>query len=181
MTRRVLAGVALLFVMPMLNAASSTTLGSDDATRCYQESRLVVSEAGLEFCNRAIVRGELTRRDLAATYSNRGIINANLGRFTDALADHNKAISLAPDLAEAYINRGNTYYQTRDFDLAVADYDKAAAMEAEPRHVPYYNKALTLIKMKRLDEAKAAFKEALVFLPDSRKIKSQLEQLDNYR
>lgn len=160
------------------NAASSTVLGSTDSLRCFEESRLVLGEHGLDFCDRAIEKGSLTRRDLGATYSNRGIIHANNGKFSLALADHNKAISLLPQMGQAYINRGNTHFQMRDFESAISDYEKAVELEAEPRHIPYYNMALALLQMKRIGEARVAFEQALQYSPGSTKIIRQLEDLE---
>ena len=139
------------------------------------------SEAGLEVCNRAIQQGDLTIHDLAATYSNRGIIYANNGRFKKALADHDKAIELAPDLGQAYINRGNVYYHTRDYEQAINDYDRAIALGATPAEVPWYNKALALIKLRRDKEAKAALEEALKLAPESVKIKRRLSEMSELK
>ena len=160
------------------NAAASTVLGSTDSLRCFEESRLVLGQQGLAFCDRAIEKGSLTRRDLGATYSNRGIIHANNGKFSLALSDHNRAISLLPEMGQAYINRGNTHFQMRDFKSAISDYEKAVELEAEPRHIPYYNMALTLLQLKRIGEARAALEKSLAYSPGSTKIKRQLEDLE---
>lgn len=159
-------------------AAATTTMGSTDARRCFDESRLPLSEQGIVYCDRAINAKQLTRRDLAATYSNRGIIYANNGKYQAAIKDHDHAIELTPTLAEAYINRGNVYYHTHDYDRALADYSQAADLGASPSHVPYYNRALTLIKMKRKDEARASLEQALERSPDSKKIKKQMAALE---
>ncbi|MEX0943407.1 MAG: tetratricopeptide repeat protein [Pseudomonadales bacterium] len=172
--------LALALVPPhFAYSAASTTLGSSDASRCFQESQFALSDTGIEYCNRAIASGNLTRRDLAATYSNRGIIYSNIGKYQNALADHNKAIEIMPDLAEAYINRGNVYYHTHDYALALSDYETASSKGARPAHTPYYNKALTLIRLNRKDDAKAAFENALEHSPESTKIKQQLAELDS--
>ncbi|MDZ7685320.1 MAG: tetratricopeptide repeat protein [Gammaproteobacteria bacterium] len=50
----------------------------------------------------AIRNDDLTRRDLAATLSNRGIILSANGKYREALKDHNRAIELAPSLAPCH-------------------------------------------------------------------------------
>ncbi len=158
-------------------AASSTTLGSTDAQRCFDESRLPLSDYGLTYCDTAIKKGDLTRRDLAATLSNRGIILARNGRYTEALMDHERAIATLPDMAELYINRGNAHYHTLDYASALADYQKAADLGASPLHTPWYNMGLTYMRLQQTDEAKQAFERALESSPGSEKIRSQLESL----
>jgi len=154
--------------------AVTTTLGASDAVLCFQESRILLSSRGLQHCNRAIKQGDLTKRDLAATYSNRGIILSNSGHYERAIRDHNKAISLKPDLAQAYINRGNVYHHLSRFEEALNDYQKAMQLANGPRHIPYYNSGLTLLRLNRKEEAISAFERALEFAPDSANIKKKL-------
>lgn len=171
-----------LFVLGLLwpaslVAASSTTIGATDAQRCFDESRLPLSDYGLTYCDNAIKKGDLTRRDLAATLSNRGIILARIGRYSEALQDHEKAIATLPNLAELYINRGNAYYHTLDYASALEDYRRAADLEAHPRHTPWYNMGLTHMRLRQLEEARQAFERALELSPGSDKIRAQLESL----
>jgi len=169
----------LLAMVPLQGSSStSTVLGTTEAMRCYQQSQLVLDMQGISDCDRAITEGELTKRDLAATYSNRGLIYAGNGELEKALADHNKAIEILPTLGQAYINRGNVYHHMQRYEAALADYRKAIALEVSPRHVPWYNTGLTLLKLKRFDEALAAFRKALPFAPDSRQIKDKIEVLE---
>ncbi len=170
----------LILVLPAaLQAASSSSLGPSDAMRCFEESRLPLSSSGLKYCDDALRHGDLTRRDQAATYSNRGIILSNNGKLQAALEDHNRAIEIMPALGQAYVNRGNTHYHMRDFEAAIADFDRAIALGATPGQVCRYNKALALLKLGRKDEARASLQAALEFAPDSSKIKNRLEELEN--
>ena len=159
-------------------AESSTTLGLSDAQQCYNESRLLSPGGGVEACTRALAEKNLNVHDMAATYSNRGIIYARSRDYARALEDHDKAIELMPSLGEAYINRGNVYFHTGKYTEALADYEKAIKLDAQPSVTGWYNKALTLIKLKRFDEARAAVEQALKFAPNSEKIKQTLTELD---
>ncbi|MBD3648055.1 MAG: hypothetical protein HUJ31_11535, partial [Pseudomonadales bacterium] len=111
--KKIVACIALAVWSQQALPQTSTVLGSTDARRCYQESQLVLSSSGLPWCNAAIKSGELTRRDLAATYSNRGLIYAGIGELELALRDQMKAIELQPAMAQAYINRGNVYHHMK--------------------------------------------------------------------
>lgn len=175
----VMALALLPFYTNCANGAASTTIGSSDASRCFQESQFALSSAGIDYCDRAIASGDLTRRDLAATYSNRGIIYANIGKYQRALANHSKAIEIMPALGEAYINRGNVYFHLHDYALALSEYETAISLGARPAHTPLYNKALTLIRLNRKDEARNALEIALELAPGSTKIKQRLAELDD--
>lgn len=172
--------VAPVVVVPFVNAASSTSIGASDAQRCYEESRLPLSMQGVDYCTEAIRSREMTRRDLAATYSNRGIILAANGRYQDALDDHNEALSIVPDLAQAFVNRGNVFYHLRDFEAALEDFDRAIELGARPTHIPWYNRGITLLKMQRKEDAADAFRRGLEIAPDSRKLRDRLADLEAY-
>ena len=92
-------------------AQSKTTFGSDNASRCYQESNSPFTDYGLRYCTEAIRYDDLLLRDLAATHTNRGIIYAANGLLEEAMADHNEAMLLSPTMAKIYVNRGNVFHQ----------------------------------------------------------------------
>lgn len=179
--KKILACLALAIWSQQAVAESSTVFGSTNAQRCFQESQLVLSGAGLQYCNDAIKGGDLTRRNLAATYSNRGLIFVGIGELERALDDQMKAIELVPTLAQAYINRGNVYHHMKDFEKALADYRRAMELESGPRAIPHYNAGLTLLRMKRNDEALAAFRKALEFSPDSKAISEKIKYLEELK
>lgn len=163
-------------------AQSKTTFGSTNASRCYNESNAPFSDYGLRYCTDAIEKDDLLLRDLAATYTNRGIILAANGRYEEAMTDHNEAMLLAPNMAKIYVNRGNVFHQLHQYDDALADYDKAIELGTERSDVAldivYYNRSLTLIRQKRWDEAKASLEQALEINPDSGRAKRKLLQFN---
>jgi tetratricopeptide (TPR) repeat protein len=135
------------------------------------------SDQGIGYCNNAILRGDLTRRDLAATYSNRGIIHSKSGKFEKALADHDQAVRLKPDMPQVHINRGNALYYVHEYKQALTEFDKAIAAQTGPISTALFNKALTLIKLHRVGEAKAILDSALETDPDSNRIKKILDDI----
>ncbi len=169
----------ILLLFPALaSAQSKTTFGSTNASRCYQESNMPFSDYGLKFCTDAIRNDDLLLRDRAATYTNRGIIYAANGKYNEALEDHHEAMLLAPDMAKIYVNRGNVYHHIHEYDNALADYDKALELEGVAKDIVYYNRSLTLIRMKRWDDAKASLEAALEHNPESRRAARKLAQFN---
>ena len=162
----------------LAHAQSKTTFGSDNATRCYQESNTPFSTHGLTFCSDAIRNDDLLLRDLAATHTNRGIIYAANGQLDRAMKDHNKAALLAPGMGKIYVNRGNVYHQTHEYVAALADYARALELANVQLDIVHYNRSLTLIRLKRWDDALAALETALAVNPESARVKRKLDQLN---
>lgn len=175
-----LIGISLTILLSSSDtiAQSKTTFGSDNATRCYQESNSPLSEGGLRYCTSAIRNDDLMLRDLAATHTNRGIIYAANGKLEEAMKDHNEAMLLAPGMGKIYVNRGNVFHQTHEYEKALADYDKALELDNVARDIVLYNRSLTLIRLKRWDDARTALESALEINPDSRRVKRKLEQFN---
>ncbi|MBQ62630.1 MAG: hypothetical protein CMQ19_11215 [Gammaproteobacteria bacterium] len=167
----------LLLIFSGMTDAASTMLGPTDAMRCYQESLFPLSSQGIGYCTDAINRGELTRRDLAATYSNRGIIYLKNGKFEKALKDHNKAVEIDPDLPQVHINRGNLLFHTHDYEEALVEFDKALENANGLTSITLFNQALTLIRLRRIAEAKEALETALEISPQSERVKSKLRDI----
>ena len=168
----------IFFTIVETSSQVKTTFGSGNASLCYQESTSPFSDYGIRYCTEAIRNDDLVLRDLAATYTNRGIIHAANGRLVDAMNDHNQAILLAPRMGKVYINRGNVFHQTHEYNKALADYDKALELANVALDIVYYNKSLTLIRMKRWDDARTALETALEINPKSSRVKRKLQQFD---
>lgn len=167
-----------VFIASDALAQAKTTFGSDNASRCYQESNSPFSDYGLRFCTDALRHDDLLLRDRAATLTNRGIIHAANGMLDEAMEDHNEAMLISPDMAKIYVNRGNVFHQIHDYEAALADYDKALELGNVALDIVYYNRALTLIRMKRWDDARESLEKALEINPNSTRVKRKLEQFN---
>jgi tetratricopeptide (TPR) repeat protein len=152
---------------------AGTILGANDATLCFHESQLQFGRDP-SACTDALRNGDLTRRDQAATYSNRGIIYSKMDELLKALDDHNRAIEIKPDLTQAYINRGNVYFHLRRYEEALQEYKTAIEMSASPLYLPHFNSGIALLKLKRDDEAVLELEQALALAPDSERVKKKL-------
>jgi tetratricopeptide (TPR) repeat protein len=179
--KRLLFLAILLLPIQDLLAQAKTSFGSTNASRCYQESNTPFSDYGLRFCTDAIRKDDLMLKDLAATHTNRGIIYAANGQYDEAMQDHNEAMLLAPEMGKIYVNRGNVYHQLNDYDLALQDYAKAEELGNVPLDIIYYNRSLTLIRLKRWDDARKSLETALEHNPDSSRVKRKLAQFDEPR
>ena len=75
----------------------------------------------------------LAQHESAIDYNNRGLLYYYNGELDLALADYNRAVSLAPALAATYNNRANCYAAKGELVEAIEDYDMA--IDLNPFHV----------------------------------------------
>jgi lipoprotein NlpI len=135
-----LPGIGPFFAASMLFAWGSEKInGSVPWSRAYRPVSLVVISAllvtlswftvrqiaiwnnSIVFWNHVIAQ-DPTRFPLA--YNNRGIAFEDQGRFPDALADFNTALTLNPSYVDAYYNRGKALDALGERDAAIADFNK---------------------------------------------------------
>ena len=149
--------------------AAEQVIGTSDAQACYEAATFNPKNADEASCNIAIKRGKLSRPQLAATYSNRGIIFANHGELDKAFADQNAAIALDPDSARAHVNRGNVYYRTNRHNEAVADYNQAITLSNGALAPAYFNRAKSHLALGENDAAVKDFQQAATLAPETYK------------
>jgi tetratricopeptide (TPR) repeat protein len=61
-------------------------------------------------------------------YLRRAFVLSELGHFTQALDDYNRAINLAPNSSQGYFNRGNLRIKMGIANLALQDYARAISL-----------------------------------------------------
>lgn len=165
-------GLALLLVAPNLAAQSVMVLGSAaNARACMSGAELaasmrVGSRADLRACDAAIGNEQLSRRDLAATYTNRGVINTAMRRYQTAFEDYNTAIELMPRLPEPYVGRGNVYFLSERLDDAIGDYTRAMDLGLGRTHLALLNRGMAYEKQGRLQQAETDYREAVDLAPE---------------
>ena len=172
----------LLTTIPAAIFAQSVTVLSTgtEARACAlaaetAASLQMASREDADVCTRALDIGNLTARDKAATYTNRGIVLLTVERNADAFSDYNRALNLLPDLAEAYVGRGNVYFVQGAFDLAIADYNKALELQIKRNHIPLFNLGMAQEKLGNLAAAEQSYRQALTAMPQWNLAEEKLE------
>jgi tetratricopeptide (TPR) repeat protein len=177
--RALLLGCSLVLAIAPAHAAVSA-FGSSLARDCFENAQTGVKDAGLESCGKAL-QEQLSDRDRAATYVNRGIIYNRSRQLDLALSDFSAALQLNQELAEAYLNRGNTHFYRREFDPAAADYSKAIELKCANLEVAYYNRALVNEMTGKFDDATGDLKSALAIKADFKDATQQLAEVEKRR
>lgn len=103
--------------------------------------------------------------DEAMLLFNEGIQQANAGRYADAIATWDRALSQQPGLYKAWLNRGNALVMLRQPQAAIESYDKA--LELQPGlYEAWGNKGVALLNLGKCEEAIAALDRAIEFKSD---------------
>lgn len=167
--------LSLIFSGPLL-AAETVIGGNTDAQQCYMQTKLKLWFAAEPSCTRAIEAtigkfshlnvAKLSKRDLAATYVNRGISRTGMEELDLALADFETALDLKPKLAEVFTNRGNVFTLMGDYEQALADYTLALELRTRHPEDALYNRGLVYEMTADFGLARADFQKALSYTPD---------------
>lgn len=155
-----------------------TVVGGGLARDCYEAveySRVSTSDA-IDICDLAIEQEVLTRRNRAATYTNRGILYMREGRNERALADYKKSLALMP-LLETKVNLGAALYGLKRYTEALESLNEGIATDSlNVRAIGFYNRALTHEKLGNVQAAYFDFRAALDIKPDFEAAQKQLSR-----
>jgi len=156
-----------------------TVIGGGLGQACYEaaETGRMASIQALEICNLALQQERLSRRDKAATHTNRGILHMRSGNNTKALRDYQKSLDLMPDLKEAKINLGAAFYNLKRYPEALSALNEGVGSESvSARAIGHYNRGLTHEKLGDLQKAYEDFRTALTLEPDFKQAADQMSR-----
>ncbi|MFT4635292.1 MAG: tetratricopeptide (TPR) repeat protein [Arenicella sp.] len=161
--------IGLSLALSSAQAQLGMVIGGDSfAAACYRASSIAISNGSasrrdLEPCQRAIYDGALSRKNLVASYVNRGAIYMALGDRKSALNDFNLALDLDDKTGEAYVNRGNLWFFGNDLPKALSDYDLALQLGVEKPHIAHLNRGMARERLGKLGEAQADYQASLSY------------------
>jgi hypothetical protein len=120
------AMLSLAFLTPAPMPAPGLAQSLKDCTGASD----VPHDRKIQGCSDAIESGDLSGKDLAAVFSNRGGAYDGKGDAGRAMADYSESVRLDPGSAEALFRRG--IVRRRAGDKAGGDADVAAARKIDP-------------------------------------------------
>ncbi|MDJ1168244.1 tetratricopeptide repeat protein [Roseofilum sp. BLCC_M154] len=103
--------------------------------------------------------------DEAILLLNEGMQQAKAGRYADAIATWDRALSQQPGLYKAWLNRGNALLILGQPQAAIESYDKALELQPE-LYEAWGNKGVALLNLGKCEEAIASFDRAIEFKSD---------------
>ncbi len=144
--------------------AAVTVIGGGLGQACYEavEYGKVPVMKAMELCDLAISGERMSKRDRAATHTNRGILFMRQGNNTRAMWDYERSLELTPTLTEAKVNLGAALYNLKRYPEALAALNEGVSTEsADARAIGFYNRGLTHEKLGDDQSAYEDFRRAL--------------------
>ena len=167
-----LAGIGL----PLSQAnAVIIVLGDTAAARCYQAAEYG-DPSGFDICNQALQDPKLSRRDEAATYTNRGVIRLQAGDTYGALSDSDIAIKLMPYVGETYVDRGAALLALDRSAEELQSIDYGMSLGMQKIHLAYFDRAVAKEKVGDIRGAYFDYKKSAELRPDFVLAVQQLER-----
>ncbi len=148
-------------------ATETVLLNTSPARDCYLATVDGGAPTDIDTCTLAIEHQMLVPEDLAATYSNRGLLHVRNGDLASGLKDHDRAVALAPQLASVYINRSNALVAVKRYRDALADLERAIANAGDHLPIAYYNRALMFKRLGDREAARADAERAAELAPET--------------
>lgn len=103
-------------------------------------------------------------KDLVTAHLHRGLVHADNGDLSRAIADYDATLQQDPDNGEAHFNRGLAFLELRDYDRAAADLERAAKLKPDDASV-HLNRGITQAHKGDHDRALADYDRALTIDP----------------
>src|SRR3569833_2505045 len=138
--KRGLPFAALATALLLGGAAQATVsvIGDGPARTCFQLATFSrPDESALKVCKDAL-DSDLSKRDRAATFINRGVIEMGLDRMQAAQDDFNKSIDMMPDMGEGYLIRGAAFIGLMRYTKTHTNNNKNLKLGVSRPEIGYY-------------------------------------------
>jgi tetratricopeptide (TPR) repeat protein len=165
MKRPPLVLAALLAAAGPAAAQIIVTQESGWAHDCFVHAKTGRAFDGIGACDMAIKREALSKKDLAATYDNRGVMLDQLGHIERAAADFHMAIAIQPDLGDPYVNLGVMLIKEKKYAPALEQINKGMDLGMGFPHLGYYNRAIAEQMLGQYKQAYYDYKKAVELEP----------------
>lgn len=168
-------------------AQSISLIGNSSyAQECFKASTMAArtqsaSHSDIAACTKAIDHELLNRKDLVASYVNRGIIYVSLERYELAARDYQKAMNMDNSVPAIYLNRGNLWFMAQRFDRAIDDYSISLEKNIYQRHVALLNRGLAYEYSGNFDKAEKDYLASQALQPEWIAVQNKLTRLEEKR
>ncbi len=145
MTMRVLTLTCAVWMLAVTAASAQVlvSIGNSRARSCYLAAKNgFASDEMIRLCSSSLAEENLSQKDRAATYDNRGIMENRLNRLDQALSSFAAASATDESLGDAHVNRGTVLIRQKKYEDALAEINKGIGLGMAFLHIGYYNRAV---------------------------------------
>jgi tetratricopeptide (TPR) repeat protein len=117
-------------------------------------------------CDDALKSGALDRRDIAATWVNRGILEMSRERYATARGNFKDALSAVPDLPEAHVNIGSALINLEQYAEGIKETELGLSLGAKQPERAWYNLGIAYGRLGDTRKAYDSYRQAAALSPD---------------
>lgn len=167
MKHALLAGAVVAVSIVTSAEAAVWVIGAGPSRDCYVAAVTDRHDrASIDVCNLALNDDFLTRRDRAATFINRGVLQLRRGQDVRALSDFDSAAALMPEFGEAHLMRGTALVELGRYAEAVDALTLALTLNPDRPERAYFYRAAANEELGRSTAAYADYRRAAEIAPD---------------
>lgn len=118
-------------------------IDTPSATHCSMSANAPLrDDRAIATCSDAIARDELVGRNLAGTYTNRGVLQLRAGAIDAAMKDFDVALDMDDRLGEAWIDRAAGLLQQMHYQEAIGAADRGLMLARRGQEMAFYIRAV---------------------------------------
>lgn len=153
--------VFVFLAIPAFAECPAPVDASAELERLFEEARAAPNDQAGSAVSNQMWQVWLRAPDAAAQeVLDRGMSKRDVFDFAGALTDFTRLAEYCPLYAEGFNQRAYVHFLSEDYSRALVDLDKALSLQ--PRHVAAQSgRALTLLRLERIDEARSQLEQAL--------------------
>ena len=121
--------------------------------------------ASILTCDDALSSGSLDRRDTAATWINRGILEMSRERYDIAEKNFDSALTLLPKLPEAHVDLGSTLINMKKYDEGVKETELGIQLGTHEPERAWYNLGIAYERQGNIQKAYESYRQASLLNP----------------
>jgi len=152
--------MAIAFTTLLSPAHAQPNPASDIFTRGISAYQRHEYQQAIEAFTQIVEQGETSAKLRAAAYSNRCLIELELGHNASAIGDCTRGIQLNSSNSESYLNRGLAYHHLENYEAAIADYNRLLEQIPDDYRA-FYNRGLAQFSLKHYEEAIADYNRSM--------------------
>ena len=159
--------ISLIFIVVMFSVltAASQILAVRFYRKAVKEMHEKNYHKAIEYFNKVIEIEPTAIGDFYKdTFHKRGYAKIQLGDFTGAIEDYDKALKLKPKTASIYYNKGDAQYNLENYREAIQDYDKAIEIKPSLAQA-YVNRGIAYSHLGQYEKAIADYEKGLELNP----------------